>query len=112
METYSVDVPGTTRDGSLHLLERATTAQRTSTSGERVTEQTVEQINPGDPGAGLRVSILVDDALISGPSGEQSTLTIRARDSNGNLGVVSVDTSKSDRVTTIQFHPIPSSTSR
>jgi hypothetical protein len=112
VETYSVDVPGTTRDGSLHLLERATTAQRTSTSGERVTEQTVEQINPGDPGAGLRVSILVDDALISGPSGEQSTLTIRARDSNGNLGVVSVDTSKSDRVTTIQFQPIPSSTSR
>jgi hypothetical protein len=112
VETYSVDVPGTTRDGSLHLLQRATTAQRTSASGERVTEQTVEQINPGDPGTGLRVSILVDDALISGPSGEQSTLTIRARDSNGNLGVVSVDTSKSDWVTTIQFQPIPSSTSR
>ena len=112
VKTYSVDVPGTTRDGSLHLVERATTAQRTSTSGERVTEQTAEQINPGNPGAGLRVSILVDDALISGPLGEQSTLTIRARDSNENLGVVDVDTTKSDRVVTIQVQPTPSATSR
>jgi hypothetical protein len=112
VETYSVDVPGTTRDGSLHMVERATTTQRASTSGERITEQIVEQTNPGDSGAGLRVSILVNDTMIPGPSGERSTLTIRTRDSNGSLGVVSVDTSKSDRVTTIQFQPIPFSTSR
>ena len=112
VETYSVDVPGATRDGSLHLVERATTAQRTSTSDERVTEETVEQTNPGDPGAGLRVSILVNDTSIPGPSGEQSTLTIRARDSNGNLGVVDVDTTKSDEVVTIQLQPTQPPTSR
>jgi len=112
VETYSVDVPGATRDGSLHLVERATTAQRTSTSDERVTEETVEQTNPGDPGAGLRVSILVNDTSIPRPSEEQSTLTIRARDSNGNLGVVDVDTTKSDEVVTIQLQPTPSPTSR
>jgi len=112
VETYSVDVPGATRDGSLHLVERATTAQRTSTSDERVTEETVEQTNPGDPGAGLRVSILVNGTSIPGPSGEQSTLTVRARDSNGNLGVVNVDTTESDEVVTIQLQPTPSPTSR
>jgi hypothetical protein len=112
VETYSVDVPGTTRNGSLHLVERATTAQRTSSSGERIAEQTVEQTNPGDPGAGLRVSILVNDTMIPGPSGEQSPLTIRARDLNGNLGVVSVDTSKSDTGITIQLQPTPSATSK
>jgi hypothetical protein len=112
LETYSVDVPGTTRDGSLHVVERATTSQRTSASGERITEQRVEQTNPGDPGAGLRVSTLVNETMIPGPSGEQSTITIRARDSNGNLGVVEVDTTKSDKVHTIQIQPTPSATSR
>ena len=30
VETYSLDVPGSVRDGCLHLVERATTAQRVS----------------------------------------------------------------------------------
>ena len=33
VETYSIDVPGSTRDGSLHLVERTTTAQSTSPTG-------------------------------------------------------------------------------
>jgi hypothetical protein len=103
VETYSIDVPGTTRDGSLHLIERKTTTESSSFNGERSTEQKVEQINPGDPGAGLRVSLLVDGRILPGPSGEQSTVTIRARDSNGNLGIVSVDTATADRLPTIQI---------
>jgi hypothetical protein len=103
VETYSVDVPGVTPDGSLCLVERTTTIQRTSATGEQVTEHQVEQLNPGDPGSGLRVSILVDDTMRPGPSGAEATHTIRMRDANGSFGVVSVDTTKSDKVPVIQI---------
>jgi hypothetical protein len=108
METYSIDVPGSTRDGRLHLVERKTSTERSSSTGERATEQKVEQTNPGDPGSGPRVSVLVDGKTIPGPSGEQSTVTIRARDPNGKFGIVSVDTTKSDRIPTIQVQQTPS----
>ena len=52
VETYSIDVPGTTRDGSLHLVERKTSTESSSSTGERATEQKVEQTNPGDPALG------------------------------------------------------------
>ena len=107
VESYSIDVPGTTRDGSLHLVERKTSTEGSSSTGERATEQKVEQTNPGDPGSGLRVSVLVDGRMVPGPSGEQSTVTIRARDSNGNFGIVSVDTTKADRIPTIQVQQTP-----
>ena len=103
-ETYSIDVPGTGEDGSLHLVERKTSIG-SSSSTVRATEQKVEQTNPGDPGAGLRVYVLVDGRIVPGPSGEQSTVTIRARDSNGNLGIVSVDTTKADRIPTLAEKP-------
>lgn len=108
VETYSVDVPGMTRDGSLHLVERKTSIDRSSSTGERSTEQQMERINPVDPGAGLRVSVLVNGKMVPTPSGEQSTVNIRARDLNGSFGVVSVDTTKSDRVATIQIQQTPS----
>ncbi len=103
VETYSIDVPGATQDGNLYLVERATSTQHTSATGEQITEQRGEQPNPGDPDSGLRVSILVNDKMVPAPSGEQSTVTIRARDSNGSFGVVSVDTTKSDKVPLIQI---------
>jgi len=102
VETYSIDVPGATRDGSLHLIERKTSTERSSSTGERATEQKVEQTNPGDPRSGLRVTVLVDGRTVPGPSGEQSTVTIRGRDSNGKFGIVSVDTTKTDRIPTIE----------
>jgi hypothetical protein len=108
VDTYSIDVPGTTRDGSLHLVERKTNTQRSSSTGGRAAEQKVEQINPGDPNAGLRVSVLVDGRMVPGPSGEQSTVTIRARDSNDSFGIVSVDTTQSDRIPSIQVQPTTS----
>jgi hypothetical protein len=107
VEAYSIDVPGTTRDGSLHLVERKTSTGSSSSTGERATEQKVEQTNPGDPGAGLRVSVVVDGRMVPGPSGEQSTVTIRGRDSNGRLGIVSVDTTRADQIPTIQVQPTP-----
>jgi hypothetical protein len=101
VETYSIDVPGRTRDGSLHLIESKTSAESSSSTDERATEQKVEQINPGDPGSGLRVSVIIDGRIVPGPSGEQSTVNIRARDVNGGFGIVSVDTTKADRIPTI-----------
>jgi hypothetical protein len=108
VENYSIDVPGTPRDGNLHLVERKTTIWNSSSTGERTSEQTVEQINPGDLVSGLRISVLVNGKMVPGPSAEESTVTIRVRDSNDNFGVVSVDTTKSDRIPTIQIQPTPS----
>jgi len=107
VETYSIDVPGTTRDGSLHLVERKTSTEKSRSTGARATEEKFEQTNPGDPASGLRVSVLVDGRMIPGPSGVQSTVTIRARDSNENVGIVSVDTTKADRIPTIQMQQTP-----
>ena len=106
METYSVDVPGRALDGNLHLVQRATTAQHTSATGE-ITEQRVEVSQSGEPGSGLRPYMLIDDTVQPGPSGFQATRTVRLRDLNGNVEVVEVDMTKSDKVLTIQFQQTP-----
>jgi len=108
VETYSVDVPGSARDGSLHLVERTTTAQRTSSTGQQTTARQVERPDPGDPGSGLRVSIRTTDAVRPGSSGTQATQTIQQLDSNGNFEVVSVDTAKSDNTHAVQVQIAPS----
>ena len=101
VETYSADVPGIARNGSLHMVERAMTTQRTSAAGDENTRQEVEQVNPGDPESGLRVSILINGTLHPGPSGEQVARTIRLGDANGNLEIVAVDTTKADSIPAI-----------
>ena len=108
VETYSLDVPGSARDGSLHLVQRATTSQRTSSTGQQTTKHQVEQPNPGDPGSGLQVITLTTDTVRPGASGAQATRTIQARDANGGFGVVSVDTTKSDNINAIQVQIAPS----
>jgi hypothetical protein len=108
VETYSLDVPGSARDGGLHLVERSTTSQRTNSTGQQTTEQQVEQPNPGDPGSGLQVISLTTDTVRPGPSGAQVTRTIQARGANGNLRVVSADTTKSDNIHAIQVQIAPS----
>ena len=108
VETYSLDVPGSARDGGLHLVERSTTSQRTNSTGQQTTEQQVEQPNPGDPGSGLQVITLTTDTVRPSPSGAQATRTIQVRDASGSLGVVSVDTTKSDNIHAIQVQIAPS----
>lgn len=103
VETYSIDVPGTTRDGKLHLVQRASTSSHSGESGGRAEEQRVEQLNPGDPDAGLRISIVVNGKAVPVESGEQSTVTIRGRDLNGGFDTVYVDMTTSDRTPTIQI---------
>ena len=108
VETYSISVPGSVGDGSLHLVKRATTAQRPSSTSQQTTEQQVEQADPGDPGSGLRVTILTTDMMSPGASGAQATRTIQLRDADGRFGVVSVDTTKSDNIHAIQVQIAPS----
>jgi hypothetical protein len=102
-ETYSVDVPGTTRDGKLHLIQRASASSQSDEQGGRAEEQRVEQLNPGDPDAGLRISIVVNGKVVPVPPGKQSTVTIQARDLNGRFDTVYVDTTKSDPGPTIEI---------
>ena len=108
VETYSISVPGSVGDGSLHLVKRATTAQLPSSTGQQTIGQQVEQADPGDPGSGLRVTILTTDTVRPGPSGAQATRTVQVRDANGSFGVVSVDTTKSDNIHAIQVQIAPS----
>src|SRR6202171_569360 len=108
VETYSVNVPGSAGDGSLHLVERAITGQRTSSTGQHTTEHQVARPVPGDPGSSLQVTILTTDTVRPDPSGAQTTRTVQERDANGNLGVVFVDTTKSDNIHAIQVQIAPS----
>jgi hypothetical protein len=107
VETYSISVPGSVGDGSLHLVKRATTDQLPSSTGQQTIGQQVEQADPGDPGSGLRVTILTTDTVRPGPSGAQATRTVQVRDANGSFGVVSVNTTKSDNIHAIQVQIAP-----
>jgi len=106
-ETYSVDVPGAGRDGGLHLVQRVTTTQRAGAGNQQTTE-VVEKSDPGDPSAGLQVTTVSIDTVRSGASGAQATRTIQMRDANGNLGVVSVDLTKSNSVQAVEVQIAPS----
>jgi hypothetical protein len=107
-ETYSVDVPGTARDSSLHLVQRVTTTQHTGSGNKQSTQQVVEQTNPGNPEAGLRVTAVTTDTVNVGASGAQAIRTTQVRDGSGSLGVISVDMSKSNSVRAIEVQIAPS----
>src|SRR2546425_8611874 len=103
VETYSTDVPGSAGDGSLHLNQRVTTVHRARPDGGQATEEQVEQRNPGEPSADLRVTTkTIDIVRPAAGSTTQETQTIRSLDSSGSLGVVSVDTRKTDNPPAIQ----------
>jgi hypothetical protein len=106
-ETYSTDTPGLAPDGSLHLNQRVVTVQRAGANGAKTTEQQVEQPNPGDPGSGLRVTTKTTDVARPSGSGVQESTTIQVRDASGNMGVVSVDTKKSDNVHAVKVDIAP-----
>jgi hypothetical protein len=60
--------------------------------------------------SGLQVTVMTTDTMRTDPSGAQSTRTVRARNANGSYdsyGVVTVDTTKSDKIPAIQVHIAP-----
>jgi hypothetical protein len=96
VETYSLDVPGSSRDGNLHLTQRVTTVQKKGSDGE-TTEEQVEQPNPNNPNSSLQVSAKTKYTVLYGATGTQQTRTTQANDVNGNLNEASVETRKSDQ---------------
>ncbi len=94
-ETYSLDVPGRTRDGQLHLVQRVTTTVRGADAGRTTTEQQIEQIDPD--GLALKVMTRVSDVVTSGPAGTEETRTTSVRNPDGNFTVTSTEEVKSDQ---------------
>jgi hypothetical protein len=107
VDNYSVDMLGAPRDGSLHLVQRVTATETTGPSGQQTAVQKVEEPNPGDPSAGLRVTSLISDKVSSGPSGAQATRTVQVRNGGGEFEVMWVDTAKSDNIHAIQVQIAP-----
>jgi len=108
VETDSLDVPGVTRDGNLHPVEVTTTIQKTTSSGQQTSDQQVERPDPGDPGAGMRVTTITIDMVSPGSSGSHATRSIEALDANDTLGIVSVDTSQTTKSQAVQVQIAPS----
>lgn len=97
VETYSADILGSAPDGKLHLSQRVT-VKHASTDGKQTTEEQLQQLNPGDPDAGLRVTTETRETVQPNSSGTSETRTIEVRNASGSFEVVSFDTQKSDNV--------------
>ena len=102
VESYSLDVPGSSPDGSLHLVQRVTTVRSDRTNGAQTSQQRVDEINPGDPGAGLQVTIGSTSSASTGVSGTQQIRTIQMRGADGLFNIVSVDMTQSDKTPAVQ----------
>jgi hypothetical protein len=108
VETYSNNLPGTPVNGSLRLNLRVTTVHRKGEDGTQSTTKQVEQRNPAQPSDSLQVTREAIDIVRPGLDGTtRQTQTLRSLDSNGGLGVVSVDTRKQDNVPAVQVDIAP-----
>jgi hypothetical protein len=96
VDSYSVDIPGASRDGSLHLAQRTTTIDKKDPSGE-TTEQQVEKPNLGNPHDGMQVKAKTKYTVLYGTAGTQQTTTTEAADGNGHFDPVFIETRKSDQ---------------
>jgi len=109
--TYSTNFPGTPIDDSLHLNQEVTTVHRKSADGVQSTQTLVEQRNPAEPGGSLQVTQKAIDIVRPGSSGTtRETQTLESLDSNGELGVVSVDTRKQDNTPAVHVDIAPAKT--
>ena len=108
MEAYSVNVPGTSsgRKSASRSACNDCQAHRAQLVSESPNKKW-RQSHSGEPGSDLRPYMLINDTVSPGPSGFQATRTVRPRDLNGNFGMVEVDTTKSDKVPTIQVQQTP-----
>ncbi|HEV3512139.1 MAG TPA: hypothetical protein VGS05_10585 [Candidatus Sulfotelmatobacter sp.] len=97
-ETYSTNVPGEAGDGSLQLVQRATTVQRTTASGAQSTVRQIEQPQPGDFSSSLQVTQEAIDIVRPGTNCTTSvTRTVLAPGPDGGLNQVWVDFGSSDK---------------
>jgi len=109
--TYSTNLPGTPVDDSLHLNQEVTTVHRKAADGVQSTQTLVQQRNPAEPSGGLQVTQKAIDIVRPGSSGTtRETQTLESLDSNGELGVVSVDTRKQDNTPAVHVDIAPAKT--
>ena len=93
VETYFMDAPGLTPDGSLHLIRRVSTVQNGST-----TVQQVAQPVAGDPNSALQVTSKTQYTVLYGGNGtQQQTRATEVRDINGNFKEDVAETRKSEQ---------------
>jgi uncharacterized protein involved in high-affinity Fe2+ transport len=108
-ETYASD-PASPADG-LRLQQRVITVDRKGDDGLQSTDKRIEQRNPGQPGDGLRVTEQAIDIVRPGAGGTtRETQTVRSLDSNGEFGVVSVDTRKQENAPAVKVDIAPAKT--
>jgi len=108
-DTYSTNVPGQAGDEGLKLVRQESTVQRIGSGGEHRTTRRVEQTDPGDPGAGVRLTQEAIDIVTSGPNGvAQEHSTIVTTDANGHMNAVWVDMGSSDRPAAVKVETAPS----
>ncbi|MCU1299833.1 MAG: hypothetical protein JWQ87_117 [Candidatus Sulfotelmatobacter sp.] len=101
-ETYSTNVPGVAGDGSLQLVQRETTIQRTTSAGAQSTIQQIEQARPGNLSDDLHVTQEAIDIVRPGGGGTTDrSHIILTPDSDGRLGQVWIDTGKTDNPSAI-----------
>lgn len=112
-EAYSRNVPGQAGDEGLQLVRRESTVQRTGSGAERRTTRQVEQTNPGDPGAGLRVTQEAIDIVRPGANGvAQQQSTIVTTDANGSMSAVWVDMGNSNKPAPVKVNTAPTQKSK
>jgi hypothetical protein len=92
-QTYSVDIPGSARDGSLHPSQSSTTV-RTTEPG-RIETQT-QVIRPDAEEKGMNSVFTTTDIKTQGSSGTEETITVIARYPDGYPSLVSVERRKSE----------------
>jgi hypothetical protein len=106
VEDYSKDVPGASSDGTMRLVQRITTSRDASKAGSSSRQQT-EQVNPGNPDAGLQVTVGSTGSEQNAASGTNGSNTVTARDADGRMRVVSVDMTKSDKKPAVEVQIAP-----
>src|SRR5579872_73132 len=108
-ETYASD-PASPADG-LRLQQRVITVDRKGDDGVQSTDKRIEQRDPGQPSDGLRVTEQAIDIVRPGAGGTtRETQTVRSLDSNGDFGVVSVDTRKQENAPAVKVDIAPAKT--
>jgi hypothetical protein len=92
-QTYSVDIPGSARDGSMHPLQSSTTV-RTTEPTRAVTQTQVIRSDAEEKG--MNNVFTTTDIKTQGSSGPEETITVTARYPDGYPSVVSVERRKSE----------------
>lgn len=103
-ETYGTNLES---PDALTLNQRVTTVSRTQ-SGREVTQTQVQGRNAADPSVGLQVTGRTTDTVRTLPDGKtKTTQTVQSRDVEGNMNVVSVDLTSTDKPTAVQVDMAP-----